>query len=216
MSALLVKQLKQNEEDFEFYPSTTEILTALYWDLLPQKREDSFEDNFFGVNKHITLLDIGAGNCKLLSVFKDIASSQPLLDEVYYEEIPRADEMIEKSVIAVKKLTSYKERLDVVYANGEEDNISLHQFVLTLKNNPIENIDLSSLEIFTHFKLTDKDWLLEKISNYELPTRKRYYREHNVVKINKYMAIEKSQILINNMPEEAFVIGTDFNERATC
>ena len=72
MSALLVKQLKQNEEDFEFYPSTTEILTALYWDLLPQKREDSFEDNFFGVNKNITLLDIGAGNCKLLSVFKDM------------------------------------------------------------------------------------------------------------------------------------------------
>lgn len=27
------------------------------------------------------------------------------------------------------------------------------------------------------------------------------------------MAIEKSQILINNMPEEAFVIGTDFNEQ---
>ena len=216
MSAALVRKLKENGEDFEFYPTTTEILTALYWDLLPQKREDSFEDNFFGVNKHITLLDIGAGNCKLLSVFKDIASSQPLLDEVYYEEIHRADEMMEKSVIAVKELTSYKEKLNVVYANGEEDNISLHQFVLTLKNNPIENIDLSSLEIFTHFKLTDKDWLLEKISNYELPTSTRYYREHNVVKINKYMAIEKSQILINNMPEEAFVIGTDFNERATC
>ena len=61
MSALLVKQLKQNEEDFEFYPSTTEILTALYWDLLPQKREDSFEDNFFGVNKHITLFHIVTG-----------------------------------------------------------------------------------------------------------------------------------------------------------
>ena len=192
--------------------STTEILTALYWDINGPKTKPGLH----GRKREISLLDIGAGNCKLLSVFKDIASSQPLLDEVYYNEIPRADEMIEKSVIAVKKLTSYKERLDVVYANGEEDNISLHQFVLTLKNNPIENIDLSSLEIFTHFKLTDKDFLLEKISNYELPTRKRHYREHNVVKINKYMAIEKSQILINNMPDEVFVIGTDFNERATC
>ncbi len=191
---------------------TTEILTALYWDINGPKTKPGLH----GRKREISLLDIGAGNCKLLSVFKDIASSQPLLDEVYYNEIPRADEMIEKSVIAVKELTSYKEKLNVVYANGEEDNISLHQFVLTLKNNPIENIDLSSLEIFTHFKLTDKEWLLEKISNYELPTSKRYHREHNVVKINKYMAIEKSQILINNMPEEAFVIGTDFNERATC
>ena len=210
MSALkLIKELKDNEEDFEFYPSTTEILTALYWDINGPKTKPGLH----GRKREISLLDIGAGNCKLLSVFKDIASSQPLLDEVYYNEIPRADEMIEKSVIAVKELTSYKEKLNVVYANGEEDNINLHQFVLTLKNNPIENIDLSSLEIFTHFKLTDKEWLLEKISNYELPTSKRYHREHNVVKINKYMAIEKSQILINNMPEETFVIGTDFNEQ---
>ena len=209
MSAALVRKLKENEEDFEFYPTTTEILTALYWDINGPKTKPGLH----GRKREISLLDIGAGNCKLLSVFKDIASSQPLLDEVYYNEIPRADEMIEKSVIAVKELTSYKEKLNVVYANGEEDNINLHQFVLTLKNNPIENIDLSSLEIFTHFKLTDKEWLLEKISNYELPTSKRYHREHNVVKINKYMAIEKSQILINNMPEEAFVIGTDFKEQ---
>ncbi|UXC30461.1 DUF4942 domain-containing protein [Aliarcobacter butzleri] len=208
-AALLVKQLKNHNEDFEFYPTTREILEALYWDI----NGPISEPGFSGKERDISLLDVGAGNCKLLSVFKDIASSQPLLDEVYYEEIPRADEMIEKSVIAVKKLTSYKEKLNVVYANGEEDNITLHQFVLTLKNNPIENIDLSSLEIFTHFKFTDKDFLLKKISNYELPTRKRHYRENNVVRINKYMAIEKSQILINNMPDEVFVVGTDFNEQ---
>ena len=198
--------------------STTEILTALYWDLLPQKREDSFEDNFFGVNKHITLLDIGAGNCKLLSVFKDIASSQPLLDEVYYEEIHRADEMIEKSVTAVKQFTTYGGRMDVVFADGEESNIDLHQFVLTLNNNPIENIDLSMLEQEDKKSsyVNNKEYLISLLENYKLPTRTRSSRENNVVKINKYMAIEKSQILINNMPEEVFVMGTDFNERATC
>lgn len=210
MSALkLVKQLKENGEDFEFYPSTTEILTALYWDI----NGPVIEPGFIGRKKSISMLDIGAGSCKLLSVFKDIASSQPLLDEVYYEEIPRSSEMIEKSVIAVKKLTSYKEKLNVVYANGEEDNISLHQFMLTLKNNPIENIDLTSLDVFTNFKITDKELLLKKILDYELPTRTRYHKENNVVKINKYMAIEKSQILINNMPDEVFVVGTYFNEQ---
>ena len=200
MSALkLIKELKDNEEDFEFYPSTTEILTALYWDILPKKREDSFEDNFFGVNKSISLLDIGAGNCKLLSVFKDIASSQPLLDEVYYEEIYRADEMIEKSVTAVKQLTNYGRSLDVVFADGEESNIDLHQFVLTLNNNPIENIDLSMLEQEDKKSsyVNNKEYLISLLENYELPTRTRSSRENNVVKINKYMAIEKSQILIN-------------------
>lgn len=215
MSALLVKQLKQNEEDFEFYPSTTEILTALYWDLLPQKREDSFEDNFFGVNKNITLLDIGAGNCKLLSVFKDIASSQPLLDEVYYEEIHRADEMMKKSVTTIKQFTNYGGRMDVVFADGEECNIDLHQFVLTLNNNPVENIDLSMLEQEDKKSsyVCNKEHLMNLLENYELPTRIRSSRENNVVKINKYMAIEKSQILINNMPEEVFVMGADFNEQ---
>lgn len=217
MSALkLIKELKDNEEDFEFYPSTTEILTALYWDILPKKREDSFEDNFFGVNKSISLLDIGAGNCKLLSVFKDIASSQPLLDEVYYEEIHRADEMIEKSVTAVKQLTNYGRSLDVVFADGEESNIDLHQFVLTLNNNPIENINLSMLEQEDKKSsyVNNKEYLISLLENYELPTRTRSSRENNVVKINKYMAIEKSQILINNMPEEVFVMGADFNEQA--
>ena len=216
MSALkLIKELKDNEEDFEFYPSTTEILTALYWDILPKKREDSFEDNFFGVNKSISLLDIGAGNCKLLSAFKDIASLQPLLDEVYYEEIHRADEMMKKSIAAVKQLTGHR-RLDVVFADGEESNIDLHQFVLTLNNNPIENIDLTRLEQEDKKNSYNKELLVYLLENYELPTRIRSSRENNVVKINKYMAIEKSQILINNMPEETFVIGTDFNERATC
>lgn len=210
MSAFLVKELKENEEDFEFYPTTREILESLYWDIL-QKNPNP--NPFNGKKIAISLLDIGAGNCKLFSVFKDIANSQPLLDEVFYEEIHKAEEMMQKSVITVKELTDSKEKMNVIFSDGDEENIDLHQFILTLKNNPIENIDLSSLEIFTHFKITDKELLLKKISEYKLPTRRRYYRENNVIKFDKYMAIEKSQILINNMPEEVFVMGTDFNEQ---
>ena len=215
MSALkLIKELKDNEEDFEFYPSTTEILTALYWDINGPKTKPGLH----GRKREISLLDIGAGNCKLLSVFKDIASLQPLLDEVYYNEIPRADEMMKKSVTTIKQFTNYGRWLDVVFADGEESNIDLHQFVLTLNNNPIENIDLSMLEQEDKKSsyVCNKEHLMNLLENYELPTRIRSSRENNVVKINKYMAIEKSQILINNMPEETFVIGTDFNERATC
>lgn len=213
MSAALVKQLKEEDEDYEFYPTTREILEALYWDINGPVETSSYR----GKTKNIDLLDIGAGNCKLFSVFKDIANSQPLLDEVFYEEIHRAEAMMQKSVITVKELTDYKEKMNVVFEDGEEANINLHQFMLTLKNNPIENIDLSLLkEAETSLSINDKDLLLKKIEEYELPTRIRNDRENNQVKIGKYMAIEKSQILINNMPEEVFVMGTDFNERATC
>lgn len=213
MSAALVRKLKENEEDFEFYPSTREILEALYWDILP-KRKNSLEHNFFGVNRSISLLDIGAGHCKLLSVFKDIADSQPLLDEVYYEEIHRAEEMMQKSVKSVKELTEYGRRMKVVFSDDEEMNIDLHQFVLTLKNNPIENIDLSLLEINERgLSNTNKERLLDSLETYKLPTRTRYDRENNVIKLDKYMAIEKSQILINNMPDEVFIVGTNFHEQ---
>ena len=34
----------------------------------------------------------------------------------------------------------------------------------------------------------------------------------NKIYFEKYMAIEKSQTLIDNMPSNVFVVGTDFNE----
>lgn len=79
MSALkLVNELKENNEDYEFYPTTREIIETLYWDINGRK---SGEECFRGHYLKISLLDIGAGNCKLFNTFKDIAESQPLLDE---------------------------------------------------------------------------------------------------------------------------------------
>ena len=108
MSAALVRKLKENGEDFEYYPTTTEILTALYWDLLPQKREDSFEDNFFGVNKHITLLDIGAGNCKLLSeiisnTYLSLSTTE-ILTALYWDLLPqKREDSFEDNFFGVNK-----------------------------------------------------------------------------------------------------------------
>lgn len=120
MSALrLVEELKKNGQDHEFYPTTNEIIDALYADykILGTR-------NFKGKYEYqgISLLDIGAGTCKLFNRIKEVSESKLTHDEHGNKE------------------------------NGDQ------------------------------------------------------------IGINKYMVIEKSQILINKMPSDTFVVGTDFNE----
>lgn len=128
----IIDQLKSSNEDFEFYPTTKEIIEAMYWDLFGDKREG--EGTYRCESKSVSLLDIGAGTCKVFSTIKAIADEQPTLNEWYYR-------------------------------NAE-----------------------------------DKSW------------RSEHERLANRVNITKYMAIEKSQTLIDNMPHDVFVVGTEFNE----
>lgn len=130
--AKMVENLKASNEDFEWYPTTKEIIDAMYWDIRGDKREG--EGTYRCEQKHISMLDIGAGNCKIFSTIQAIADEQPVLDEWYYRDT---------------KDRSYR-------------------------------------------------------SDYE--------RLANRVNITKYMAIEKSQILIDAMPHNVFVVGTEFNE----
>lgn len=129
--ATIVANLKQNGEDFEWYPTTQEIIEAMYWDIKSHKRNFWFKDERTIENKgydaeyefqSVSILDIGAGNCKLLDKFHEISEAQSFTDR-----------------------------------HGR--------------------------------KVCD-----------------------NMLGINKYMAIEKSQILIDKMPKEVIVVGTDFYE----
>jgi hypothetical protein len=88
MSANLIKTLKNKGEDFEFYPTTKEILEAMYWDLLPTKYDESY---YRANGKRFSILDVGAGQCKLLSTFEEIAEEQPLLNKWHYPEIDKAE-----------------------------------------------------------------------------------------------------------------------------
>lgn len=128
----IIETLKSSNEDFEFYPTTREIIEAMYWDLFGDKREG--EGTYRCESKNVSLLDIGAGTCKVFSTIKAIADEQPTLNEWYYR-------------------------------NAE-----------------------------------DKSW------------RSEHERLANRVNITKYMAIEKSQTLIDAMPHDVFVVGTEFNE----
>jgi len=127
----IVKELKKHSQDFEFYPTTNEILEAMFWDIKSHKRNYWFQEENVIENKgydteyefqSISILDIGAGNCKLFDKFHEISEAQSFTD-----------------------------------GHGR------------------------------------------KVRG-------------NMLGISRYMAIEKSQILINKMPKEVIVVGTDFNE----
>lgn len=128
--AKMVENLKANGEDFEWYPTTKEIIESLYWDIKSMKPNPWF--NSEGVRESqrlrkfdpisVSILDIGAGNCKVFSTIKEI--SQSLVKE----------------------------------GNGHEETHS------------------------------------------------------DCIMLSKYMAIEKSQQLIDAMPHDVFIVGTEFDE----
>lgn len=129
----IIKELKENGQDYEFYPTTREIIEAMYWDMLGKKVDES---EFRAHGRRFSMLDIGAGGCKVFNTIKQIAEEQPLLEEKY---------------------------------NYRDD-----------------------------------------INNKR--TRQPCERLANRIFIDKYMVVEKSQMLINLMPKEALVVGVDFHQ----
>lgn len=211
----LIQENINNGEDFEFYPTTREIIEAMYWDMNgPRKSEKDYRAEAL----EVSFLDIGAGNCKLYDVFKDIAKAQPILDDYFYPR-PRNAEHYEK--LEVKKviaLEDFRRYLKVIINEGKEDiedRVNMDQFMLMIPNSNLDEIDFSNLE-FTEPNLTasEKEILLDNIKNYKKPKSYRNDSERlaNRIYFEKYMAIEKSQTLIDNMPNNVFVVGTDFNE----
>ena len=212
----LIKKIKENGQDFEFYPTTKEIINAMYWDLVGKKYDES---NYRANGKRFTFLDVGAGNCKVLSTIKEIEKEQPLLEEFFYDKIPNEEIFQNAAPLKILSRERYGKDFKVVYRlDGEEHEeiISLSQFMVMLINNTtIEKVDMTALEVIKDgYSKSEKEIVLDMIEEWEAPRsyRNKNERQANRVFISKYMAIEKSQILIDNMPKEAFVVGTDFNE----
>lgn len=114
----IINENINNGTDFEFYPTTNEILDAMYWDIKENKKDYRNRYEY----QSIDILDIGAGNCKLYDRFREISNENKEYDS---------------------------------YNNLEREKM---------------------------------------------------------LGISKYMVIEKSQTLLNHMPSEVFVVGTDFHE----
>ncbi|MCK9551159.1 DUF4942 domain-containing protein [Aquamicrobium sp.] len=139
----LIKELQQNDEDFEFYPTTKEIIEAMYWDLKSHR-----PNPFFGSeltldrcgSKHkyeyisLSMLDIGAGNGKVYSTLKNISESKSYMIDDREQTFDMMDVeyyAIEKSQILLNVLpqnaivvgtdfdecTLIDKKVDVVFSN---------------------------------------------------------------------------------------------------
>ena len=90
-TSTLINLLKDNNQDHEFYPTTKEIIAALYRDIA---KIDAFQ---YGAS----LLDVGCGNGKLFKTLEEIVDLAALAVPVGVRQAKRKFEKygIEKSEI---------------------------------------------------------------------------------------------------------------------
>lgn len=67
----LIAQVIEADQDFEFYPTTNEIIRALCKDLGFHKHRNEYGNHFGSRNLATSILDIGAGNGKVLIALRD-------------------------------------------------------------------------------------------------------------------------------------------------
>jgi hypothetical protein len=110
-----IRALQAAGEDFEWYPTTEEILAAFREDLYTQAKRfnensrmdmyDMFCNNTFeNIVSVKSLLDVGAGDGRVFGAIKDIdATRRFIIDEKYGIEIARAqsDDLIRKGVFII-------------------------------------------------------------------------------------------------------------------
>jgi len=75
-SKQLLQVVKEQDEDYEWYPTTKEIIEKLYWSIKERDKYDSGSSTYWQ-KSHISILDIGAGNGKLFSTLREISDENP-------------------------------------------------------------------------------------------------------------------------------------------
>jgi hypothetical protein len=90
-ASAVVKVLKENNQDFEWYPTTDEIIEVVANDMNSHKK--TFDEDIHTF-KSSSLLDIGAGDGRVLKALKEKVS---MLDDLYF---------VEKSSIFYNKLSN--------------------------------------------------------------------------------------------------------------
>ena len=103
----LLKSVKENSEDMEWYPTTTEIIDTMYWDI---KAKDMSSSGTYHTRTSVSILDIGAGNGKLFKTIKEISDANPDVDDRDNRNYPSLNisksYAIEKSQTLINSLDS--------------------------------------------------------------------------------------------------------------
>jgi len=119
MTNKIIKKLKENDQDFEWYSTTNKIIECLYKDI--QELESKYHSKYF------SLLDIGAGNGKIFDVIRDLSNKDKNENKNKINE----EYAIEKSKILIEAMnndifiigTDFKEqtlidkKVDLIFCN---------------------------------------------------------------------------------------------------
>lgn len=125
----IVKNLKENEQDFEWYPTTEEIIKDLFLDINSNKNNISKRNSY-----DFSILDIGAGNGKVFSILDKYINEYYPFDENGYKpngSIFFKKYAIEKSQILIEQMekdiyivgTDFKDqtlidkKMDIIFCN---------------------------------------------------------------------------------------------------
>ena len=155
---LLVKTLKEKNQDFEFYPTTDEMIKTI------------IEDSSFikiGRSHSISILDIGAGNGKVLSKFSSIEYHYPFNkttnirnNDVY---------AIEKSTVLIEQMPT---NISIVGTDFYDCNLSYFEMDCIFCNPPYSEYEEWTTKIISEatasliFLIVPNRWSSnEKIKN---------------------------------------------------
>lgn len=123
----LIKTLKENNQDYEFYPTSRELVQVVADDLI-DKYLGTRDPKAISRNAHLNILDIGAGNGNFFSLLE---SFNPEYDDEYSQGLDYTKYAIEKSKILIEEMpadifivgtdfteqTLIDKKMDVIFCN---------------------------------------------------------------------------------------------------
>jgi len=198
----LIKELKQSNQDFEFYPTTQEMIKVVFDDL----KIKSQSKYHYETGKNYTFLDIGCGDCRIKKYFKEFYDTEI----EFYKRLAKAKE-IKGNIESIQyKIESKLDRntpeykrlhIDGWYSEyhreirKEEDYYIKWGEEKRLEDKKEEEIKIKKLEEELDILNIDVNQDLQA-----LPYIQNYY------------VIEKSKILINTFDKDTILVATDFNQ----
>lgn len=164
----LITRLKESDQDYEFYPTTNEIIAALLADL-------QSESSAFGYRGCKSVIDIGAGNGKVLAAIKKFEESQERHDALGIEDYYA----IEKSQILCAQLPDF---VTILGTDFEEQSLITKSVGVIFCNPPysvfaewVEKIILESYAKIIYFVIP-KRWEDNYAIKNALEARKATYK----------------------------------------
>jgi hypothetical protein len=122
MTQDLLFKLKENNEDFEWYPTTKRMIETIFYDYIKDKKD------YTGMVENFSMLDIGAGNGNVFQLFEDLFpkpkdeyTSKTHIDKFAIEKSKILIDSMPSDIIIIGtdflKQTLIDKKVDVIFCN---------------------------------------------------------------------------------------------------